>query len=59
MATYDYYCDVCDINFEIKKPIKDGDKEELCPNCRQVLRKIFHPNPIKFKGNGWTSKLGQ
>lgn len=41
MATYDYFCEKCDADFEIIKSIKDYNKKEPCPSCGNEGERIF------------------
>ena len=50
MPIYDYVCDYCEKSFEIKKSMIESSRVESCPECHNVLRRIF--NPINFTW-GW------
>lgn len=54
MPTYEYVCDSCDLELEVEQSMKDKPLS-VCPNCAGVLRRIFSPNSIIFKGNGFYS----
>jgi putative FmdB family regulatory protein len=52
MPTYEYECNKCKSQFEIKR----GFHEEgggCCPRCGGEGRQIFSPTPIIFKGSGF------
>ena len=48
MPLYQYHCDNCDRNFDIKKPIREVTREELCPDCNMELRREYTPVPHKW-----------
>jgi len=55
MPRYDFECRSCNEVAEIVLPF-DHDKEVRCGHCGNFLFKIFQPNAIHFKGNGWGGK---
>lgn len=52
MPTYEYVCKACGHLFEIVQSMKDDPLTE-CPECGGVLRKVFAPPAISFKGSGF------
>ncbi len=54
MPTYDYKCEKCASIFEIRHGF-DEDPEDSCHanDCDGVLRRVFSPPTIIFKGSGW------
>lgn len=55
MPTYEFKCDNC----EERQIIHAGIREEVkprCTSCDKLLKRIFTPPPITFKGSGWASK---
>ena len=52
MPTYEYACRACGHIFEIVQKMSD-DPLVICPECGGVLRKVFAPPAISFKGSGF------
>lgn len=52
MPTYEYVCKSCGHLFEIVQPMRDDPLTE-CPECGGLLRKVFAPPAISFKGSGF------
>ncbi len=52
MPTYEYVCKSCGHLFEIVQSMRDASLTE-CPECGGVLRKVFAPPAISFKGSGF------
>ena len=52
MPTYEYACRSCGQHLEVVQSFKDDPLTE-CPNCGGVLRKVFQPVGIAFKGSGF------
>lgn len=56
MATYLYYCMACDTHLEVRKPISECNDPQLCNNCKGVMKRLYTPPAIAFKGGGWGGK---
>ncbi len=54
MPTYDYHCDQCGSDFELRLKFSDSI-EQTCTaeNCDAIARRLFSAVPIVFKGSGW------
>lgn len=52
MPTYVYACNACSTQFEQFQSFKDEPLQE-CPSCAGVVRRVFQPVGIVFKGSGW------
>jgi putative FmdB family regulatory protein len=54
MGVYNYYCDKCGYEFDIKTNNMKPPKTPLCPSCKSynVIREWNIPNII-FRGNGF------
>src|SRR5690606_30566312 len=52
---YEFYCDKCNINKEINKPMKDGPGIVICDNCDTKMNQVFGANFI-LQGDGWPGK---
>jgi putative FmdB family regulatory protein len=49
---YEYQCDGCSYQFEVKQSIKDAPLT-TCERCGQSLRRLISSPGIMFKGSGW------
>ena len=52
MPTYEYACRSCGEHVEVVQSFRDEPLTE-CPTCGGVLRKVFSPVGISFKGSGF------
>src|SRR5919206_3295937 len=52
MPKYEYACKSCGERLEVVQKFTDDPLTE-CPNCGGVLRKVFSPPAITFKGSGF------
>src|SRR4051812_2353793 len=52
MPTYEYACKECGEHVEVVQSFKDDPLTE-CPACGGLLRKVFAPIGIAFKGSGF------
>lgn len=52
MPLYEYRCSNCGEKFEIIQKSTDAPLKN-CPNCGGVLKKLFSPPMLQFKGSGW------
>lgn len=52
MPTYAYRCTACSHAFDIFQKFTDQPVSD-CPECGHVVRKVFQPVGIVFKGSGW------
>jgi putative FmdB family regulatory protein len=52
MPTYEYECGHCSYRFDIRQSF-DDEPLAMCPQCQGKARRIFHPAPIIYKGNGF------
>ena len=52
MPTYEYECTSCGQHIEVFQRFSE-DPLTTCGNCGGVLRKVFHPAGIVFKGSGF------
>lgn len=52
MPTYEYACTACGEHVEVHQRLTD-DALTKCESCGGVLRKVFHPAGIVFKGSGF------
>jgi putative FmdB family regulatory protein len=41
MPTYEFFCEKCDIEFEVTKSIKEYKTPEACTACGNVATKLF------------------
>ena len=52
MPTYEYECTACGQHMEVFQRFSE-DALTTCGVCGGVLRKVFHPAGIVFKGSGF------
>lgn len=54
MPTYDYKCQSCEHEFEMRQRMSD-DPIKVCPECdqEQVQKIIKSTNGFQLKGKGW------
>ncbi|SDC87021.1 putative regulatory protein, FmdB family [Sanguibacter gelidistatuariae] len=52
MPLYAYTCTACGHNFDIHQSFAD-DSLTVCPECDGLLRKVFSPVGVVFKGSGF------
>ncbi|HKT35825.1 MAG TPA: FmdB family zinc ribbon protein, partial [Nitrospira sp.] len=52
MPIYEYQCDSCGYQFEVKQSIKDAALT-TCERCGKSLRRLISSPGIMFKGSGW------
>ena len=52
MPTYQYQCDNCGHQFELRQSFHDKPMA-VCSLCHGVARRLFSPVPILFKGSGF------
>ena len=52
MPTYEYHCDGCGRDFEIKQRISE-DALKTCDQCGGPVRRLISPAPFILKGEGW------
>jgi len=52
MPTYQYQCDSCGHQFELRQSFHDKPVA-VCSLCCGVARRLFSPVPILFKGSGF------
>ena len=52
MPIYEYQCDGCGYQFEVKQSIKDAPLN-TCERCGKSLRRLISSPGIMFKGSGW------
>ena len=52
MPVYEYQCEKCRHQFELKQSFKDKSIV-TCPQCGSKAKRVFSPVPIIFKGPGF------
>ena len=52
MPIYEYQCESCGYQFEVKQSIKDAPLS-TCERCGKSLRRLISSPGIMFKGSGW------
>jgi putative FmdB family regulatory protein len=60
MATYEYFCEHCDVVFEREYPFAQNPKKVKCPQCKKMCpRYLGGDMTFVLKGEGWPSKTGR
>jgi len=49
---YEYLCEACSYQFEVKQSIKD-DPIATCERCGKPVTRLISSPAIMFKGSGW------
>ncbi|MBM3217301.1 MAG: zinc ribbon domain-containing protein [Candidatus Rokubacteria bacterium] len=52
MPTYEYHCDGCGRDFEVRQRISE-DPLKTCGVCGGSVRRLLSPAPFILKGAGW------
>ena len=52
MPVYEYRCDVCNNQFELRQKFSDPPAEQ-CPKCGGTVRKLVSAASFSLKGGGW------
>jgi putative FmdB family regulatory protein len=52
MPVYEYRCDACNIQFELRQKFSDPPADK-CPKCGGVVRKLVSAASFSLKGAGW------
>ncbi|MBM4442668.1 MAG: hypothetical protein FJ027_19795 [Candidatus Rokubacteria bacterium] len=52
MPTYEYHCDGCGRDFEVKQRISEAALT-TCEVCGGAIRRLISPAPFILKGEGW------
>ncbi len=52
MPTYEYVCEDCSTEFEMRRSFEDTSAA-TCPQCEGGARRVFRPAHIIFKDSGF------
>lgn len=52
MPTYEYHCDACGRDFEVRQRISEPALT-TCDVCGGAVRRLISPAPFILKGEGW------
>ena len=52
MPVYEYRCDACNIQFELRQKFSDPPADK-CPKCGGTVRKLVSAASFSLKGGGW------
>lgn len=54
MPIYSYKCTKCSNEYDAFKSFDDSDKDDICPLCGSVSRRVFtEPGAVIYKGSGY------
>jgi len=54
MASYEFWCDNCKVDYLEERPMSESDKDSFCELCSQKAVRKYNINAI-FKGPGFYS----
>ncbi len=52
MPLYEYKCLTCGSSLEVLQKVNEP-RLKKCPKCGCLLKKVFSPPALQFKGSGW------
>ncbi len=52
MPLYEYRCEECNFEFEVRQKFSEAPKEE-CPKCGGKVKKLISQAAFTLKGGGW------
>jgi putative FmdB family regulatory protein len=52
MPVYEYRCDACNIQFDLRQKFSDPPADK-CPKCGGIVRKMVSAVSFSLKGSGW------
>jgi len=52
MPMYEYHCDICNHQFELRQKFSDPPASE-CPLCGGKVKKMISQTAFTLKGDGW------
>lgn len=52
MPLYEYQCDNCGNQFELRQKFSDEPAKE-CPKCGGAIKKLISQSAFSLKGTGW------
>ena len=52
MPVYEYRCDACNVQFELRQKFSDPPADK-CPKCGGAVRKLVSTVSFSLKGGGW------
>jgi len=58
MALYEFRCDECNANRDLRVPVSEIRQEQRCEECGSVLRRIFSLVSVRVKVGGREKVLG-
>jgi putative FmdB family regulatory protein len=53
LPLYQYKCEKCDHEFDLKKSFSDDSNHVHCPKCGEHAQRVFFAPSIIFKGSGF------
>jgi putative FmdB family regulatory protein len=53
MPIYVHYCQKCQVDWEIQRPISEYDKPYPCPDCENITERLPTKAGFSLKGGGW------
>jgi putative FmdB family regulatory protein len=56
MAVYQYKCNQCETNIDIKRDMNEKDHGYKCSTCNSDLIRVYSLGAVTFNGSGFYSK---
>jgi putative FmdB family regulatory protein len=53
LPIYQYKCEDCSCEFDLRKSFTDESNHITCPECGKKAKRMFIPTAIIFKGSGF------
>ena len=54
MASYEFWCEPCKMDYVVERPMEESDKESICALCNEKSTRKYNVSAI-FKGSGFYS----
>jgi len=53
LPIYEYKCEGCSCEFDVRKSFSDDSNHVVCPDCGKKAHRVFAAPAIIFKGSGF------
>ena len=59
MPLYEFYCEVCECCFEVRRSFSEGTDDVVCPSCAgDKVQRVFTPVAAFSSGSSGVSAIG-
>lgn len=59
MPIYEYRCETCGTEFDVKKKMSESSRPEPCPECQGETKKKIVATSFILTGDDWTGKANK